>query len=137
VPQPANTGPPADTGKPVDVGKQLTPGTAETIGQVQQVNLEIYQDATLSFDIEWWEDTRNTKPIAISAVSGKLRIGDTAYDLDQLGYATFEGNKIHIALPDTFTATLPAGSGKWRIAATDAVSQDERVLARGLVKVRS
>jgi len=106
----------------------------ETIGAVQQVDLEIHKGAALVFDAEWWEE--DGTPVPIAALNVRLVLAAQVFDIDALGYATFQGNVIHIALPSHWTETLPATSGKWRLGATDAVSLEERPLARGSVKVR-
>jgi len=101
---------------------------------VQQVDLEIHKGTALVFDAEWWEE--NGTAVPIQAINARMNIGGQVYDLDALGFATFEGNVIHVALPSNWTETLPAMAGKWRLGATDAVSLEERPLARGSVKVR-
>lgn len=110
---------------------------ADVIGAVQVVNLEVNKGSALSFDMEWWDDSKPPQPIPISAINVRMTINDVLHDLDQLGYATFADNVISVALPGMWTATLPAKDGKWRMAATDGISGEERVLARGSVRVRS
>lgn len=107
------------------------------VGEAKIVNLEIHKEAALSFDIEWWDDSVPPQAIPISAIAARLRVEDTIYDLDELGYATWAENVISISLPDTFTATLEAKPGRWRLAATDAIGEESRVLARGSVRIRS
>lgn len=111
---------------------------ADVIGAVQVVNLEVNKGSALSFDMEWWDDSKPPLPIPISAINVRMTINDVRYDLDELGYATISAaNVISVALPGNWTSTLPAKDGRWRMAATDAISGEERVLARGSVRVRS
>lgn len=107
----------------------------ETIGTVRRINLQIYQDTELSFDVEWWETINYTSPINISASATLIKLDGVEYNLEDLGMATVDDNVIHVELPPEWTAALPAIGGTWSCTATDAVSGEERKLARGLVKV--
>ena len=109
---------------------------ANTIGAVQEVNLELSKGAPLSFDAEWWDDAIPAAPINISAIDVRITLNGARYDLDLLGYATFSGNVVHVSLPRAWIDALPAVDGRWKLGATDAVSGEERLLARGSVKVR-
>lgn len=110
---------------------------AEAIGVVQVVNLELNKGSALSFDMEWWDDAVPPNAIEVSAINVRIGLNGVRYDLDELGYATFDDNVIHVALPAEWVGTLPAADGKWKIGATDAVSGEEKLLARGNVRVRS
>lgn len=109
----------------------------ETIGAVQEANLEISQGMALSFDIEWWDDSVPPQPIVITFVRAQINIGGTKHELQELGYATFSGNVATVALPGEWTMQLPAKLGKWRIGAKDSESGELIPLVRGIVKVRS
>lgn len=109
---------------------------AVVVGSVQRVDLEIHQDADLVFDVEWWADQLYTTPNNLSAIDVWMELNGVRYDLDTLGHATFLNNVVHIFLPAAFTAALAEGDGKWRCEGTHAASLEQRVLAKGLVKVR-
>lgn len=111
------------------------------IGDVQKVQLQIFQGADLNFDIDWFE-ADGTTPIEMSDVASQIREspgGEVVLDLT--GYIRIDDdtpNVAHVSVPASVTAELPVMYRiPWDLNAIAAGSGEVKKMMRGTANIRA
>lgn len=87
-----------------------------TIGEVEQVDLDIHQNSDLTFGFQWFADEADTDPVVITDAFGMVRKTTLSEvpTLDFADYITIAGHEVSVLVPADVTKDLePMSNGIW------------------------
>lgn len=96
------------------------------IGDVPRIDLEVHALVDLQFDVEWWEDDRETLPVTVTGVVGAIVGGNEEHLFAD--FTSFEGNRAMIRVPKEEIQTwAPFSKGVWELGLEADDDRSEKV----------